>query len=226
MSVIDDARRAARSAGLVHPLVRALCVEDVHVVVEGGDQLRTSQRAGQEFVHVHSTRARAEADGATRTGSTELRAVRLPEWLLTLAPGTGVRLDPDDEAEVVLDPALVRLLVATGAGTPTPSALVPAPDERLVPGAGPAEVTELDRAVRATVAGRLRRCEVTLEGVGGAAWPVYVVDGDGRTPPQVAEAVGEAAGRPVVVLVDAQPAWVAELVGPAVELAVEVPAVD
>ncbi|GAB3993009.1 hypothetical protein [Nocardioides marmoraquaticus] len=115
----------------------------------------------------------------------------------------------------------MRLLVAAGAGTPTPSALTPAPDERLVPGRGPAETTELDRAVRATVSGRLRRCEVSLEGVGGTDWPVYVVDGDGRAPQQVAEAVGEAAGRPVVVLVDAQPAWVAELVGPAVELAVE-----
>lgn len=224
MSVIEDGRRAAQAGRVVHPLVRALCVEDVHVVVEDGDQLRTSRRDGVDFVHVHSTRDGAEADRATRTGTTEVRAVRLPPWLLTLAPGTGVRLDPGSPGEVVLDAALVRLLVATGAGTPTPSALTPTADERLVPGTGPAATTELDRAVRARVTGRLRRCEVSLDGVGGTDWPVYVVDGDGRAPQEVADAVGEAAGRPVVVLVDGQPAWVAELVGPAVERALELPA--
>ncbi len=224
LSVLDVARRVSEAAGTVHALVRALCVEDVYLSVEDGDRIPTSVRDGQSFVHVHSSPARAVGGLDVEDERFDVRPVRLPAWLATLPPGTGVRLDPDTDVEVVLDATRVRLLLATAAGVPTPSALTPALEERLFHLRGPEEVTDLDRAVRAEVSGRLRRCLVRLDGIGGRDWPTYLVDGDGREPREVAGAVERAAGVPVAVLVEGQPGWLAALLGPADEVALEIPA--
>lgn len=221
LSVPDVARRVAEESGVLAPLVRALCVEDVYLQVRDGDLVSTSTSDADRFVHVWSSPARAMTELTLEDDRFDVRAVRLAPWLRTLPDGTGVRLDPGTAGEVVLDPARLRLLAATAAGVPTPAALTPALEERLLPQRGPAGTTELDRLVRDAVGGRVRRCVVRLDGVGGRDWPTYLVDGDGRDPLAVAAAVEEVARRPVALLVDGAPAWLAELLEPAQSVAVD-----
>ena len=223
LSTLDLARTVSRHAGSIFPLVRALCVEEVYLEPTGDGTVASSSADGVRYVHAFTSPARLAATLSVRDDRISMQAVLLPDALGRLPEGVGVRLDPGTEAEVVLEPDVVRLLRATAAGIPTPAALTAVEGEELRFATGPDEVTALDRAVRGAVPGRVQRYVADLDGVGGRTWPVYRVDGSGLELLDAVDRVEQAAGAPVVTVVDGQPAWLAALVEPGMQQAFDVP---
>lgn len=213
---LDLAVAASRGLGNPALLVRALGVEPVYLRAQGG-AVATSHVVHDDgsttrYAHVFSTPLRLTSGWPEATTEGTITEVLLPRLVPGLPEGAGVRLDPDLPGEVVLDPDDLVEVVATAMGHPTRSALTPVEGEALRMEPGPDGHTALDARVLAALGARwpgarVRRAALTLEGLGGRTWPVLDVQvGD----PLAAGVVEAAAGVPVVVVVDGEPAPLVE----------------
>lgn len=207
LDLVQNVAAHNRSSGI---LIRALGVVPIYIRL-AEEKVPTSWAGGEQFIHVWSTPVRltsgVEAD-ATEISVTE---VTLPALLSRLPTVVGVRVDPGLDSEIVVRPTMAQEIVAVAAGVPVPAALMPAEGEELRVEAGPTDLTDLDRRVRAALCAvdpeaRVVRAAVTLVGIGGRVWPVYAITAASASPDDIARAV-QGAARPVsaIVLVDGRP---------------------
>ncbi|MFC4555653.1 SseB family protein [Georgenia faecalis] len=210
LSVIDIARDLAARARDRSPLVRALAAEDVYLSLSAEGTVATSQADGRAYVHVFSSPTRLTASVPRGESTMSMSAAPLAAFARQWPPGTGVRLDPDTAVETVLEPEDVRHVAATAAGIPTPAALTAVEGEELRLARGPEAATDLDQRVVGVGFARLVRFTATLDGAGGRLWPVYVGESD-LPPNEAAARIDDAAGVPVVAVVNGEPAWVLDV---------------
>lgn len=214
LSVLDIARRLADRAHDPAPIVRALADQQVYFHLDRRGCAATSSFAGRCYVHLYSSPLRLGAALPDLPPTSRVQGARFGEVSMSWPSDTGLRLDPNTQAQLTLDPPEVRQARALAAGVPVPAAFRPVEGERLVVGLGPDSVAPLDEQVRDIVRSsapeaQLRRRAVLLDGVAGRSWPVYEVRTDGVDAPGLIESVERAVRRPLAIVVDGRPEWLA-----------------
>lgn len=217
LSELDIARRLAERAHDPAPVVRALAEHQVLLRLDRDGRVTTSRFAGTIYVHVYSSRLRLEAARAAPREAPRDESVQQSRFAaisVSWPSDTGLRLDPGTEAQLTLDPPEVRQARALGAGVPVPAAFRPVAGERLLVTLGPAEVAPLDEqvchVVRSTAPEAvLRRRAAYLDGVAGRSWPCYDIRTDGVDGPGLVESIERELRRPLAIVVDGRPQWLA-----------------
>ncbi len=217
LSILDIARRLAERAGDPAPIVRALADHEVHVRLDRGGRVTTSRFAGCIYVHLYSSRLRLDAAREAERTTSRQESVHtgcFAALSMSWPSDTGLRLDPGTEAQLTLDPPEVRQTRALGAGVPVPAAFRPVDGERLMVTLGPADVAPLDEQVASVVRSSapeaiIRRRAAYLDGVAGRQWPCYEIETDGVDGAGLVESIERALRRPLAIVVDGGPRWLA-----------------